>query len=100
MQFAVYPMPRGRAGFIIDVQSRLLEELATRVVIPLVPRTGAPRIPMKTLNPVLHFDGGAFVLMTQNMAGVPVAQTGRSVGTLAAEGVQIVRAIDALIRGI
>ena len=45
MQFAVYPMPRGRTGFMVDVQSRLLEALATRVVVPLVPQALAPRIP-------------------------------------------------------
>jgi toxin CcdB len=100
MQFAVYPMPRGRTGFIVDVQSRLLEDLATRVVIPLVPQAVAPRIPMKTLNPVLPFNGAAFVLMTQIMASIPVAEMGRSVGTLAVERDQIVRAIDALLSGI
>jgi toxin CcdB len=100
MQFAVYPMPRGRTGFIVDVQSRLLEDLATRVVIPLVPQAVAPRIPMKTLNPVLAFNGATFVLMTQNMASIPVAEMGRSVGTLAVERDQIVRAIDALLSGI
>jgi toxin CcdB len=100
MQFAVYPMPRGRTGFMVDVQSRLLEDLATRVVIPLVPQAFAPRIPMKTLNPVLPFNGAAFMLMTQNMASILVSQMGRSVGTLAAERDQIVRAIDALLSGI
>lgn len=55
---------------------------------------------MKTLNPVLPFNGGAFVLMTQNMASISVSEMGRSVGTLAAERDQIVRAIDALLSGI
>jgi toxin CcdB len=73
MQFAVYPMPRGGAGFMVDVQSRLLEDLATRVVIPLVPQAFAPRIPMKTLNPVLPFNGAAFMLMTQNLASIAVS---------------------------
>jgi len=49
MPFAVYPMPRGRTGFIVDVQSRLLEGLATRVGVP---QTVVPRIPVTTLNPV------------------------------------------------
>lgn len=55
---------------------------------------------MKTLNPVLPFNGAAFMLMTQNMASISVSQMGRSVGTLAAERDQIVRAIDALLSGI
>ena len=60
MLFAVYPMPRGRTGFIGDVQSRLLEDLATRVVVPLIPLAAAPRIPLKTLIPVLPFNRAAF----------------------------------------
>ena len=96
----VYAMPRGLAGYIVDVQSRLLEGLATRVVIPLLPTAAAPRLPMKTLNPLLPFDGGDFVLMTQNIACVPVAHLGLTVGTLAAQRDQIVRAIDALLSGI
>ena len=55
---------------------------------------------MKTLNPLLPFNGAAFVLMTQNMASIAVAQMGRLVGTLTAERDQIVRAIDALLSGI
>ena len=30
MRFAVYPMPRARTGFMVDVQSRLFEGLAGR----------------------------------------------------------------------
>jgi hypothetical protein len=46
------------------------------------------------------FNGVAFMLMTQNMASIPVFQKGRSVGTLAADRDQIARAIDALLSGI
>ena len=56
MQFAVYPMPRGRLGFIVDMQSRLLEGLATRVVVPLFAKSAAPRLPMRTLMHPLIFD--------------------------------------------
>jgi hypothetical protein len=38
MQFAVYQMPRGSTGFIVEVQSRLLEDLATRVLLPKSPK--------------------------------------------------------------
>jgi toxin CcdB len=100
MQFTVYPMLGARPGYIVDVQSGLLENLATRVVIPLLPKSAAPRIPLKTLNPFLLFNGYDFVLMTQNMASIRVAQLGHAVGTLATQRDQIVRAIDALLSGI
>ena len=93
-------MPRGGAGYVVDVQSRLLEDLATRVVIPLLLKAVAPRIPLGTLNPVLVVVGGAFVVMTPNMASLPVAWMGNAVGSPGAERDRIVRAIDALLSGI
>jgi toxin CcdB len=93
-------MPSGRPGYVVDVQSRLLDELSTRVVIPLIPKATAPAIPVKTLNPLFSIDDGEYVLMTQNMAAVPNAQLRISVGTLAAQRDHIVHAIDALLSGI
>jgi toxin CcdB len=93
-------MPRSGAGYVVDVQSRLLDDLATRVVIPLIPHRSAPAIPLKTLNPVFSIAGDAFVLMTQAMASVPLIQLRDPVGSLADQRDDIVRAIDALLSGI
>ena len=60
----------------------------------------APRIPLQTLNPLLLFNGDDFVLMTQNMASIRVAQLGHAAGTLVSQRDQIIRAIDALLSGI
>jgi toxin CcdB len=90
-------MPRARQGYVVDVQSRLLDELSTRVVIPLIAKSAAPAIPVKTLNPLFSIGGGEYVLMTQNMASVPNGQLRAPVGTLAAQRDHIVRAIDALL---
>lgn len=99
-QFTVYPMPRSRPGYVVDVQSRLLDDLSTRVVIPLIPKGVAPPISVKTLNPLFSIDGGEYVLMTQNMASVPNVQLRAPVGTLATQRDHIIRAIDALLSGI
>ena len=99
-QFSVYPMPRSRPGYVVDVQSRLLDELSTRVVIPLIPKSAAPTIPIKTLNPLFSIDGREYVLMTQNMASVPNVQLRAPFCTLATQRDHIIRAIDALLSGI
>jgi toxin CcdB len=93
-------MPRSRAAYVVDIQSRLLEEMSTRVVIPLLPRHTAPSIPVRTLNPVIVIGSSEYVLMTQNLATVPRAQLRSPVGTLAPHRDQIVRAIDALLSGL
>jgi toxin CcdB len=99
-QFSLYSMPRSRAAYVVDIQSRLLDELSTRVVIPLLPRHAAPSVPAKTLNPLVLIDGAEYVLMTQNLATVPLSRLRAPVGTLAAHRDEIVRAIDALLSGL
>ena len=88
-------MPRARAGFVVDIQSGLLEEISTRVVIPLLARHAAPAIP--ALNSVVSIDGAEYVLMTQNIATVPRGQLREPIGTLASHRDQVIRAIDALL---
>jgi toxin CcdB len=93
-------MPRSKAGYVVDIQSRLLDGMSTRVVIPLLPEPAAPSITAKILNPVVLIDGNEYVLMTQNVATVPLSQLRAPVGTLAAHRDQIVRAIDTLLSGL
>jgi toxin CcdB len=93
-------MPGSRTGYVVDIQSRLLDEMSTRVVIPLVPRQMAPRAPAKTLNPVVLIDSAEYVLMTQNIATVPLARLRAPTGTLISHRDEIVRAIDTLLSGL
>jgi toxin CcdB len=93
-------MPGSGAGYVVDIQFPLLDELSTRVVIPLLPRHAAPRIPARTLNPVVSIDDAEYVLMTQDMAPVPLSRLRAPVGTLATHRCEIVRAIDTLVRGL
>jgi toxin CcdB len=52
----VYPMPgRRSAGFVVDVQSDLLADLASRVVVPLLPETETR--PASRLNPIFDISG-------------------------------------------
>lgn len=48
-RYDVYPAPMDE-GFLLDIQSNLLDGLNTRVVVPLLPVATAPK-PAKTLNP-------------------------------------------------
>lgn len=51
-QFDVFRNPEG-SGYLLDVQSDLLDGLSTRLVIPLLPALQAPR-PAARLNPVVN----------------------------------------------
>lgn len=53
-RYDVYANPGG--GYVLDVQADLLDELKTRIVIPLIIKDMAP-IPAKRLNPSFEIEG-------------------------------------------
>jgi toxin CcdB len=72
-QFALYRNPTSRTCFplLLDIQSDLFEELATRVVVPLAPASAARTRSMRTLIPILKFEGKEFLMLTPQVAGFP-----------------------------
>lgn len=90
--------PRGGPALVVDVQSDFLDNLRTRVVVPLVPPGEVPR-PVRDLHPVFAIDGMPCLLATQFLAAIPSRDLGRAVGTLKAERDAITRALDLLLTG-
>ena len=85
--------------FLVDVQSDLLEDLQTRVVIPLSKAAALTQRPVSQLMPILPFDGDAYVLMTPELAGVARADLGSAIGTLVERRDTILAAMDFLLTG-
>lgn len=83
-RFGVYALGRGGA-LVVDCQADLLDGLTTRMVVPLVAESKAPK-PVRTLNPVFAVGGECFVLMAQLLSAVEVREAGAKVGSLKSEG--------------
>ncbi len=103
-QFDVYrntnPATRARIPFLLDIQSDLLDSLATRVVVPLC-KTGLLKGRLaERLNPVFEVDGHELAMLTPELAGVSGKILGEPVANLAIERRAIVAALDILISGI
>ena len=102
-QFTVYrnksPRTKSTFPFLVDVQSDLLDQLQTRVVIPLTRTAGLAKKPLSHLTPALTFDGESYVLMTPQLAGVARTDLGTPAGSLAGERQAIVAAMDFLLTG-
>jgi toxin CcdB len=102
-QFTVHrnksPRTKGTFPYLVDVQSDLLDQLQTRVVIPLTRVAGLAKKPLSHLTPTLTFNGEAYVLMTPQLAGVARTELGAPAGSLAAERHAIVAAMDFLLTG-
>ncbi len=96
-KYDVFPNPSGD-GYLLDVQTDLLSDLNTRVVVPLLPISSAPK-PATRLNPIFDFEDQPVVMVTQFMAGVPTGILKNSVGKLDEEFEKVTSAIDMIIQG-
>ncbi len=101
-QFDVYENPNAETNqtvpYLLDVQSDLLDGLATRVVIPLVDARIVGK-PILHLNPRFHFDDTWVVMSTAELAGVPMGALGKKIGSLKDQRNEIIAALDFLITG-
>ena len=93
-----YYVRAGRPGYVLNVQSDLLDHLATRMVVPLLPIKVAPPA-LKQLNLVFEIEGTRHVFLTHLMAAVPVEELGLGRGDLTPHKEAIERAIHMVFYG-
>jgi len=102
-QFTVYrnKSQRTRSTFplLLDVQSDLLDQLHTRVVIPLTKTSALAKKPLSNLTPALKFDGETYVLVTPQLAGIARSDLGAPAGSVAGQRQAILAALDFLLVG-
>ena len=103
-QFAVYKnknaATRTRFPFLLDIQSDLLDPLATRVVVPLEPAGAAGSKSMQSLTPAIRVAGKNYLMITPQLAGVAARELGPVVADASADRSTIVAALDFLISGV
>jgi toxin CcdB len=102
-QFAVYrnqnPGSSEEFPFLVDVQADLLDELGTRVVVPLASSVKLSGFPAQYLMPVIAFQGRSYSLLTPQLAGVLRDELGEQAGNLAHEERVISTALGFLLTG-
>ncbi|HBL30020.1 MAG TPA: plasmid maintenance protein CcdB [Acidobacteria bacterium] len=103
-QFTVYrnknPQTSSAVPFLLDVQNDLLNDLETRVVVPLRPTSAMKGRTLRSLMPVLEIEGEPYILLTPHMAGIPRGELGAAVTQLETRRFEIIAAIDFLLTGI
>ncbi len=103
-QFDVYrnanAATRARIPYLLDVQSDLLDTLATRVVVPLCKPDVLAGKPAERLSPEFEIEGRAVLMLTPELAGIPRKALGERVGNLARERTVIIGALDLVFTGI
>ena len=96
---AQFDVHRLDGGLVVDCQSNLLDQLASRFVAPLLARAQAPP-PASRLNPMFEIEGEQYILMTQSAAAVAAKSLGPVVVSLADRSIDITSALDVLISGV
>ena len=102
-QFAVYLNKnlRSRSVFpmLVDVQSELLCDLETRVVIPLVKSAAFTSFPLGLVMPTVEVEGESYLLVAPQLAGVSRWDLGQHAGSVATHFRSIATALDLVLRG-
>lgn len=96
-KFDVYRARLDKA-LLLDCQADLLEDLATRFIVPLIAIADAPK-PARYLNPLIVLDDETYVMVTQFCGSVAVKDLGERLATLTEQRDEINRALDTLITG-
>lgn len=102
-QFDLYVNPdkdtKRAYPYFVDVQSKLVDELNSRVVIPLA-RTKSDNEYPKHLCPIIAYEGKEYALLTHQIASITTANLNKPAGSLLEKRDTIIAAIDFLITGI
>ena len=94
------PASRARFPLLLCVQTDLLSDLNTRMVVPLCPASAMKGRILGHLTPILHVEGKPYAMLTLQMAGIAAKQLGAKVANLAAQRQEIITALDFLITGV
>ena len=95
-RYQVYDNPAD-SGYLLDVQSNWLNDLDSRVVVPLLPTSITE--PATRLNPVFKVKGQNHVMLTQSLAAFPVNELNTPVTDLSGSFDKITSALDMLFHG-
>jgi len=103
-QFDVYRNPSSKTNkaypFLVDVQNSVIDQLATRLVVPLTKNKTKNSLYMKNLTPEIEFEGETYLFMTQQLSSIPEDVLKDCIGSLEQSRELLIGAIDFAITGI
>jgi CcdB protein. len=103
-QFSAYhnlnPLSKNTYPYLLDIQTTLLNDLETRLVIPLTPKKKLEKGIIKNLNPIIKIENKEYIVLTQQMAAIPIKNIGAMISECLSNRQEIIAAVDFLITGI
>ncbi len=103
-QFDVYKNPSTKTDkaypFLVDVQNSVIDQLTTRLVVPLTKNTTRNSLYMKKLTPEIEFASVSYLFLAQQLSSIPEDVLKDCIGSLAQSRELLIDAIDFAITGI
>ena len=84
-------------SLLLDIQSDLLDEFGSRVVVPLIPAQGVQSV--SRLHPKFVINDETYIMSTHLIFAIPVDRLGAKIGSLAQDDLVITSAVDKLFSG-
>ena len=84
-------------SLLLDIQSDLLDEFGSRVVVPLLPAEGMQSV--SRLHPEFVINDERYIMSTHLIFAIPVDRLGAKIGSLAHDDLVIMSAVDKLFSG-
>ena len=102
-QFTIYANANAQTKqlypYLLELQSNLLNELATCVVAPLTLLSQHSQLAITRLTPVITIAGEDYLVQTVQLSAIARKQLGKAVSDASANNHEIIAAIDFLIYG-
>ncbi len=103
-QFSVYKNKNNRTRksfpYLLDIQSDLLDQVRTTIVIPLGRHSTFKNQVITRLCPVIEIEGEEYVALTPQLASIERHLLGREVTNISEYRNEFIDAIDLIISGI
>lgn len=103
-QFDVYQNPnkqtRKAYPYILDLQHSLIEDISTRIVVPLGDAQKFKNEELRGLTPKVEFEDKTLLILMPQIASMPTKALKEPVGTLSHLRDEIISALDFAITGI
>ena len=97
-KFDIYRSSSSSAPYLLDLQDEIVDNLATRVVAPLV-SVDEVHQQMKILNPVIVVNGEEYVLMSHLLAAIPASVLRDKISSASRQRDEIIASLDFLFTG-
>lgn len=103
-QFDVYQNPsrntRGVFPYIVDIQSPIIADISTRIVVPLVRQKYFKGGGMIGLTPEMEYAGETLLLLIPQISSIPSSTLKNPIGSLLHCRDEIIAALDFAVTGI